>query len=372
MPTVSVILPCRNEELTIGQCIEQILNTFKENKINGEIIVSDSSTDFSSKIIKKYDVIHLKHDKIGYGIACMEAIKEASGKYIIIGDSDGTYDFSQIPLFLKKLKVGYDLVLGSRIKGDIKKGAMPMLHKYVGNPFLSGVLNIFFKTDISDAHTGFRAIKKDALDNLNLKTTGMEFASEMIIKAANNRMYIEEVPITYYPRIGKSSLKSFSDGWRHLRFMLMFSPTYLFFIPGTILMILGFIISILMLKGTILVNGKDIGLFISAIGSLLSILGYQIINLGLYSKIYAIHTGFVKEDRLIDFIAKRFPLEKGILLSFAIISGGVLGLFLLIFKFMKKELLVYSSIFFWLTLFIIGLSSLFSVFFISMMLVEKK
>ncbi len=358
---VSVILPCRNEELTIGKCIQQIKYVFKKNKIKGEIIISDSSVDSSPDIAEEHNVKLIKHDKNGYGIAILEGIKKASGKNIIIGDADGTYDFSEIPLFLEKLKEN-DLVIGSRLKGDIKKGAMPFIHRYIGNPLLSFILNMFFRTKISDAHSGFRAIRKKSLEKLELKTTGMEFASEMIIKAAKNNLDISEVPISYYPRLGKSKLNSFSDGWRHLRFMLMFSPTYLFFIPGSLLFITGIIFLTFMLFGTFFIAGNDIGLYITALSSLLSILGYQIINLGLYSRIYATHTGFEKTDKLIDFIAEKIPLERGILLGFIILLIGL-------FNLRKLE---YANILFAITIFIIGIQTIFSVFFISMMVVEKR
>ena len=254
------------------------------------------------------------------------------------------------------------MVIGSRLKGEIKKGAMPLLHRYIGNPLLSKILNVFFHTKVSDAHSGFRAIKKEKLKLLNLKTTGMEFASEMIIKAAKNNLKISEVPINYYPRIGESKLNSFSDGWRHLRFMLMFSPTYLFFIPGSLLFMMGIIFLILMLYGTFFIAGNDIGLYLAVLSSLLSILGYQIINLGLYSRIYATHTGFEKNDGLIDYIAEKIPLERGILLGFMILLTGLIN-----FRTLK-----YANILLAITIFIVGIQTIFSVFFISMMLVEKR
>jgi glycosyltransferase involved in cell wall biosynthesis len=372
---VSVILPCRNEEKTIGKCIQQIKEIFRKEKINGEIIVSDSSSDNSAKIAKQQKVKLVKHDKKGYGVACMEAIRNSNGKYIIIGDADGTYDFSEIPLFIRKLEQGNELVIGSRLKGRIKSGAMPFLHRYIGNPLLSFLLNLFFHTKISDSNSGFRAIKKKSLISLELKTTGMEFASEMIIKAAKKGLKIAEVPITYSKRIGESKLKSFSDGWRHIRFMLMFSPTYLFFIPGFLLLLSGLVLSILMLFGTFITNGRDIGLYVALLGTLFSILGYQVINLGLYSKIYAIHTGFEKEDKLIDFIAEKFPLERGILTGAIIVIIGLISFIIFMMRLLKNIPIAktsYPGILFGLTLFVIGIQTIFSVFFISIMLIEKK
>ncbi len=339
---ITVILPCRNEEKTIDRCILDIKDCFKKNKLDGEIIVSDSSSDGSPDIAKKHKIILVKHNDRGYGIAIMNGFRKARGELIIIGDCDGTYDFSQIPLLLSKSN-DHDLVIGSRLKGNISKGAMPWHHRYIGNPALSCMLNVFFGTRISDSHSGFRLIKKSAFKKLELKTTGMEFASEMIIKAAKNNMKISEVPISYYPRIGISKLSSFSDGWRHLRFMLMFSPTFLFFIPGAILFLFG---------------GIMLFLDMEFLGPLFALLGYQLINLGLYSKIYSIHTGFEKEDPIINGIASKFPLEKGIALSAFIFLLGFASYFI-------KPI-------FALTLWIICIQTFFSVFFISMMLVEKK
>jgi glycosyltransferase involved in cell wall biosynthesis len=371
---VSVILPCRNEEKTIGQSIEQIISTFKKNKITGEIIVSDSSTDKSPKIAKKYNVRLVRHNKKGYGIACMEAIKYVKGRDVIIGDADGTYDFTEIPLLLNKLKQNNDLVIGSRINGDIKNGAMPFMHRHIGNPALSYLLNLFFHTSLSDTNSGFRAIKKAELKKMDLKTTGMEFASEMIIKAAKNNLKIAEVPITYYPRVGQSKLKSFSDGWRHLRFMLMFSPTHLFFIPGLFLFSIGMLFLTAMLFTGIKIGTADITTYLTLMGALFSISGYQIINLGLYSRIYAIHSGIEKEDKLIDFIAEKISLEKGILLGMLILIMGILSFFLYLVSFLSDipNTIKPEQSFFGLTFVIIGIQTIFSVFFISMMLVERK
>ncbi|AJF61853.1 TPA: glycosyltransferase family 2 protein [Candidatus Woesearchaeota archaeon] len=367
---VSVILPCRDEERTLAGCIRQIKKSLDRERLDYEIIVSDSSTDSSPEIAKRHGVKLVRHNKKGYGIAIIEAMHKAKGTYIVIGDADGTYDFSEIPLLIEQLDYGHDLVIGSRLKGNIKKGAMPWHHKYIGNPLLSFLLNVFFRTKVSDAHSGFRAIRKDYLFFLNLKTTGMEFASEMIIKAAKNNLDITEVPITYSPRIGESKLKSFSDGWRHLRFMLMFSPTYLFFIPGLLLLLSGFFILGAMMAGTLFISGQDVSIYMSLLGSSFSVLGYQLMNLGLYSKIYAIHTGFEKEDKLIDFIAKKVPLERGIILGLGLVVLGLAGFFLFFQRLFTT--LNTAWILFILSVFIIGVQTVFSVFFISMMLVEKR
>jgi len=245
-PELSIILPCRNEEQAIEFCLKQIKEVIRKNKLDAEVIVSDSSIDNSPIIAKKNKVILIKHNKEGYGNAYLEAFKEAKGKYIFMADCDGTYDFNEMPKFLEELKQGNDLILGNRFEGIMEEDAMPLLNKHIGNPVLSGILRLFFWTKIKDSHSGMRAIKKEALKKLNLKTTGMEFASEMIIKAIKNKLKIKELPINYYKRKGDSKLRPFSDAWKHTRFMLLYSPLFLFFIPGIILSLIGLISMILL------------------------------------------------------------------------------------------------------------------------------
>ncbi len=283
---VSVVIPSLNEAKTIGTCIKKIKTVFKKYGIKGEIIVADNSTDETPKIAESLGAKVVTPDKRGYGYAYLYGFKYARGKYIVIGDADDTYDFLEIPKLLEPLmKDEADMVIGSRFKGEIKKGAMPWLHRYIGNPVLTKFLNVFFGTKISDAHCGFRAIKKDALEKLNLKSPGMEFASEMIIKAAQKDLRIKEVPITYYPRKGgKSKLKSFSDGWRHLRFMLLYTPKYLYYIPGTISMLFGlFMLAIAFLRINL---GYSPGIHSSLLGGMMTIFGYNVFILGLISDIY--------------------------------------------------------------------------------------
>ena len=352
---ISVILPCRNEENTIAKCITQIKKVFDKEKIRGEIIVSDSSSDSSPIISKKQGATVVKHNLQGYGIAILKGIEKAKGTLIAIGDADGTYDFRELPLMIDKINnQGYDFVIGSRLKGAIEKGAMPWHHKHIGNPVLSVLLNIFFSTHVSDAHSGFRLITKDSLDKLNLKTTGMEFASEMIIKAAKLRLKIAEVPITYSKRIGKSKLNSFSDGWRHLRFMLMFSPTYLYVIPGMISMVFGLIIH---LSHLLLLFDQSKHLLF---GSFLTILGFQIINLGFYARIYATHSGFETHDEFINLISQQITLEKGLIIGVTVL---LYSLMLIFFK--APQIITFTTL-------VIGFQTLFSAFFISMMVVERK
>lgn len=361
-PKVSVILPCKNEELTIGICIKKIKRVFKENNINGEIIVVDNnSTDRSAIIASKLGAKVIKQQIDGYGAACIKGLKNAKGDYLIIGDADNTYNFLEIPLLLKHLKEGYDLVIGSRIKGKIEKGAMPFHRRHLGNPILSLIFSIFFKKRISDVNSGFRAIKREAFNKLTLQTTGMEFASEMLINAVKNNLKIKETQITYSKRIGKSKLNSMNDGWRHLRFFLIYSPIHLFIIPGLILLSIG-----LFLLFRSLLNKIHISYVL--LGSLFSILGYQVINIGLYSKIYAIISDFEKNDKIIDLIAKYFPLERSLFLGFLLIFSVII-LFLTSLP-IKAEKLYYSI--FLYTFMILGIQTIFSAFFLSSLLIQKR
>jgi glycosyltransferase involved in cell wall biosynthesis len=218
-PEISIILPCQNEEEALPFCLEKIQKVIQENNLSAEIIVSDSSTDKSPEIAKSYGVILVKHNKNGYGVAYQEGIAHAKGQYIFMADADNTYDFSKIPEFINELKNGYDFVLGDRLSGKIEYKAMPWLNRYIGTPILSLILRIFFGAEIKDSQSGMRALNKESLEKLNLRTTGMEFASEMIIKAIKNNLKIKEIPVNYYKRKGISKLKPFPDGWKHLRFM---------------------------------------------------------------------------------------------------------------------------------------------------------
>jgi len=370
----SVILPCRNEEKTLEICIKKIKKTFKEiNEKDYEIIVSDSSVDKSPEIAKKLKVKLVKHNLQGYGNAYLKAFKHAKGDYIIIGDSDNTYDFSEIPKFIEQLEKGYDLVIGTRLKGKIEKGAMPPLHRYLGTPILNKFIKIFFGRKFSDCNSGFRAIKRKALEKLNLKTKGMEFASEIIMKAIKNKLKIKEIPITYSKRVGDSKLKTWNDGWKHLRFMLLYSPNYLFLIPGLILVLLGFLIMSLILTENLVLFGITFQTHPMFIGSILSILGYQLILTGIFAKIYA-HNHLGEKNPNLERLFHLFNLEK------AIFSGGILfliGLFIylsILMQWIAKnfgELTTINISIFALTFIVLGIQTIFAGFFFSILGIEK-
>lgn len=248
---VTVLMPCLNEAETLATCIQKAQKYFIQNHLNGEVLIADNgSNDGSQEIATQLQarVVHIK-DK-GYGSALQGGIAAAQGEYIIMGDADDSYDFSNLTLFIDKLNEGYQLVMGNRFKGEIKDGAMPPLHRYLGNPVLTWIGRLFFTSPCGDFHCGLRGFRKDAIESLDLRTTGMEFASEMVVKASLYRLKITEVPITLYPdgRSRPPHLRSWRDGWRHLRFLLLFSPRWLFLYPGTFLILLGLTATIILLS----------------------------------------------------------------------------------------------------------------------------
>jgi glycosyltransferase involved in cell wall biosynthesis len=318
---VSVILPALDEERTIGECITKILKVFHDNAINGEIIVADSSTDRTPEIAASLGAKVIRSEKNGYGNAYLTGFKHAMGLYIVMGDADNTYDFLEIPKLITPLKNGADFVIGSRFKGTIHKGSMDGLHRYIGNPVLTWMLNFVFHTRYSDTHSGFRAITRKALDRLPLTTGGMEFASEMLVMASKERLRIEEVPISYYPRVTPSKLHSFADGWRHIRFVLLMKPLPFIAIPGFLLSVVGILLMVLFsLNGDI--ESSHLHSFI--LGAILVIGGIQVFLSGFLMKTYSIIHGYEKKQGFIKLLMKYHSLEIFLVLGFLSIFAGIL------------------------------------------------
>ena len=374
---VSVVMPCLNEEKAIGLCVEKASRALAQNGIKGEVVVADNgSTDDSVRIAKSLGARVVHEPVLGYGSAYMRGIEAARGKYIVMGDSDNTYDFSELHKFLEPLQNGYDFVMGSRLKGTIFPGAMPWLHRYVGVPILTGILNLLFRTNVSDAHCGMRSFTKEAHEKMRLQTTGMEFASEMIIKAAKAGLKLTEVPIDYYPRVGESKLHSFRDGWRHLRFMLMYSPTYLFLIPGLLSLLTGFTLLLALLRGPVRVVGLFFDIHYMVLGSLLAILGFQTINLGISAKVYARTEHFDTESRIIDTLLRYFNLERGVASGVALcFSGSMIFIYLLHVLWSGaggfSELLHLREAIMAMTLMVIGVQTIFSSWFLSILHIRR-
>ena len=323
-PLVSIIIPCMNEEKTIGVCIKKAMLALGKENWDGEIIISDNSTDNSRDIARKLGAKIVSPHNKGYGNAFLEGFWHAKGKYILLADADDTYDLTEMPKFLQPLMANdADFVTGTRIKGHIKKGSMPWLHRYIGNPILTGILNELFKTNLSDSHCGMRSITREAYDMLDLKSEGMEFASEMIIEAARKKLRITEVPITYYPRLTPSKLHSWGDGWRHLRFMMLYNPTPFFSIPGFLVVILGIFMTLtLSIRG----NVQTTSLHSFILGSMLLLIGAQMIATGGYMKVYGIVHNRIDKTGLTSKILDYHSLEFGLVFGFVLFFAGlVLG-----------------------------------------------
>lgn len=373
---VSVVMPCLNEEHSVGVCIRKIQEVFKNMHICGEIIVVDNgSTDRSASIAKELGAEVIFEPVRGYGAAYLAGLKKTKGDYIIIGDSDDTYDFYEIPKFIELLKSGYDFVIGSRFRGTLKKGAMSWSHRYIGNPILSGMTRLFFHTRLSDIHCGMRAFTRQAYQKMNLMTLGMEFATEMVVAALMNDLKISEIPITYHPRSGKSKLSPLADAWRHIRFMLLYCPQWLYFIPGLTGFILGLSFLFLLRKGPVLFLGHFWDIHFMFFASLLCIFSYQILHLGIYAHTFALRQGFLKYDRLTLFFKRHFNLERGIILGLLILFPAVIILGIIFLEWLWKDFGALHRIresILALTLFVIGLQTIFSSFFISLLFIERK
>lgn len=323
-PEISIVLPCLNEEETIGRCIEKAQWALRRNRLRGEIIVADNgSTDGSAEICRGYGVQVVNQSKRGYGNAYLAGIGAARGRYIIIADSDDTYDLREIERFVEPLRNGYDLVMGNRFKGEIRPGAMTWSHRYIGNPILSGILRLMFSTDVGDAHTGIRAFTADAFRRMHPSAPGMEFASEMVINAARAKLKIAEIPITYYPRDGESKLRTVRDGWRHLCYMLLRSPFHLFIVPGLILLLVGMAALVPFLWGPVTIGGRPFDIHVMFLAGVVALLGYQVLSLGVYAQIHAVRAGVDAPDNLLRAIRARFSLERGLAAGFALFALGV-------------------------------------------------
>lgn len=319
---VSVVIPCLNEADSIEQCVRSAQSVLEHHGIAGEVVVADNdSDDGSPRLAAAAGAIVVHEPERGYGSAYLAGFSVARGRYILMADADLTYDFEEIPHFLAELEAGADMVIGNRMQ-NIHPGAMPWLHRYIGNPLLSGFLNLLFRTGVDDAHCGMRAFRTDLLPRLDLRTTGMEFASEMVIRAAKERLDIRQFPIEYHPREGESKLSSFRDGWRHLRFLLVHSPNHLFIFPGAIMAAIGALVELVVIAH-LGVFGRNWDVHALIAGALLAIVGTQVVALGVCAHAYA--TYFMGErDRWFDRMRARYKLEHGLVVGGAVTLAGVI------------------------------------------------
>lgn len=370
---MSVVIPCLNEERSIGACIDKAFSGIRTAHVCGEVIVADNgSTDRSVAIAQSHGARVVHATVKGYGAALREGIGAAKGQFVVIGDADGSYDFSQLPRFVEKWRQGFDVVMGNRFKGGIRPNAMRWHHKYVGNPLLTGFLNILFRTGIGDAHCGMRGVTKSAYARMDLRTTGMEFASEFVIKAAKLGLEMCEIPVTLWPdeRGRPSHLRSFRDGWRHLRFMLMYSPNWLFLVPGSALMVLGISLVLWLLPGRRRIGSVSFDVHTMLFGMLFTLAGAQIVFLGLFAKIFSYSERFDVEQRSLERWLKRISLEHGVIVGAVLLAVGAVGDARVLWQWARSgfgELQALRAVILWSLCFFLGAQIIFSSFFLSML-----
>ena len=324
---LSIVMPCLNEAETLAVCINKAQSFFERENINGEVIIADNgSTDGSQKIATDLNARMVNVPQKGYGSALRGGIEAANGKYVIMGDADDSYDFSNLMPYVIKLREGYDLVMGNRLKGGIKKGAMPFLHKYLGNPVLSFIGRLFFKSKIGDFHCGLRGFSKEAYYKMELKTTGMEFASEMIVKSSLKDLKITEVNTILSPdgRSRPPHLNTWRDGWRHLRFLVLYSPNWLFLIPGLLLFIFGFITSSFLLFGTVSIGSVNFGVHTLLFTSGFILIGFQFILFYGLTKVFTVENELLPKSNKYDKLFKLINLEKGLIVGAILVIIGII------------------------------------------------
>jgi glycosyltransferase involved in cell wall biosynthesis len=317
---VSVVIPCLNEAETIGECVRRSRDVLEGEGLEGEVIVVDNgSIDGSGDLARAAGALVVEEPRRGYGSAYLAGLAVARGDYIVMIDADLTYDFDEIPRFVQELQSGAQVVVGNRME-NIKPGAMPLLSR-IGNPVLSGFLNVLHRTNVRDVHCGMRALRRDVLPILNLRTVGMEFASEMVIRATREHLDVREVAIELHPRAGESKLSPFRDGWRHLRVILVYNPTFLFLLPGAVMFFAGSLIALLVFV-QVPVFGRNLYVHSLIFGCLLILLGVQAIGLGLSARAFGVY--FISEqDRLFQKLRARLRLEHGLALAALVGIGGL-------------------------------------------------
>ena len=375
---VSVVIPCLNEANSLAFCVDKAVKAFQAAGLSGEVVVADNgSTDGSIRIAEEHGarVIHVAER--GYGSALQAGIKGAKGAFIIMGDADDSYDFTDVPRFVEKLREGNDIVMGNRFSGEIKPGAMPPLHKYFGNPGLTALLNTLFHAGIGDGYCGMRGFTRALYDRLDLRSTGMEFALEMIIKSAQIGARIAEIPIILWPdKRGRAPhLRSFRDGWRSLRFMLLYAPNWLFLLPGTALLAFGLFLVFWLLPGPRYISPK-VGLDIHTMifGVIFTLLGVQILSIGAFAKVFSYAERFDRRPLSLKRLLKRVTLETGLLLGGGLFLMGFAGCAWVTWQWAASgfgELHQIRQVLFWSMWLFLGLQIIFGAFFLSMLGISR-
>lgn len=374
---VSVVIPCLNEAKSIAICIDKAFAAFQSSEIRGEVVVSDNgSTDGSQEIAESHGARVVHATEKGYGNALRTGIREAAGDFIIMGDADDSYDFSEVPKFVEKWRAGYEFVMGNRFAGGIQPGAMPWSHKFVGNPALTIILNRFFHAGIGDAYCGMRGFSKRLYTGIEPRTTGMEFALELIIKASKIGAKVGEVPIKLWPdKRGRAPhLRTFHDGWRSLRFMLLYAPNWLFIGPGAFLFLFGLGLVFWLLPGQRPVGRVIFDIHTMLYGMIFALLGAQIISIGLFAKVYSFAERFVPNQLSLERWLSRVKLEHGLILGTGLTVIGATGSIWLVSqwitgglgRFDQLRLVIFFSLWFFL-----GVQIVFSSFFISMLGISR-
>jgi glycosyltransferase involved in cell wall biosynthesis len=378
---LTIVMPCLNEAETLERCIVKAKAYLEKAKISGEVVIGDNgSTDGSQEIARNAGARVVDVPRRGYGAALMGAIEGARGKYVIMGDSDDSYDFSNLDAFVAKLREGYDLVMGNRFKGGIKPGAMPFLHKYLGNPVLSFIGRLFFKSDIGDFHCGLRGFRQDIVSVLGLQTTGMEFASELVVKATLFKLKIAEVPTTLSPdgRSRPPHLRTWRDGWRHLRFLLIYSPRWLFIIPGIVLTLLGLAVGGWVVQGQKIIAGVTLDTNTILYAGTAVIIGFQAIVFGLLTRVYGMVSGFLPRKQVLERFTQSNTLEKGLVVGILVFLVGLAGSIYAVVQWSHAnfERLVYQDILRIVipsaVAIIVGFQVMLAAFFLSVLMINRK
>jgi glycosyltransferase involved in cell wall biosynthesis len=374
-PLVSVVMPCLNEEAAIGPCIEKIHRTFAQSAIDGEIVVCDNgSTDASVSIAEGLGARVVHQPQRGYGNAYLKGFANARGRYLVMGDADDTYDFTLIPEFVTALaSEGHQFVTGSRYLGG-GDGHITALHRYFGNPALTRILNSLFGTRYTDVYCGFRAFSRETYEAIRPVSPGMEFNLELAINAGLAGLRVKEIPIVLAPRKGESKLRTFRDGWRSLRMMLLYSPNKLFLAPGATLLVLGLLVHFAVLLGLVRFGGRPAAGVTAVFATIFSVVGFEILSLGLHAKTYSWSRRFDRDNRALAAFYQRFKLETGLLIGAGLVAAGAAILIANLVEWLRSDLLPLPHpewVSFAATLVIIGCSTLFSSLFISAMSISR-
>ena len=375
---VSVVIPCLNEANSLAYCVDKAMEAFRNAGLSGEVIVADNgSTDASIQIAEEHGARVLRVTERGYGAALRAGITAARGPFIVMGDADDSYDFSDVPRFVEKLREGYDVVMGNRFRGGIKPGAMPPLHKYFGNPGLTALLNTLFHVGIGDSYCGMRGFTRALYDRLDVRSSGMEFALEMIIKSAQIGARITEIPIILWPdKRGRAPhLRSFRDGWRSLRFMLLYAPNWLFFLPGALLVAVGLATVFWLLPGPRAITPRvTLDIHTMIFGVIFTLMGAQILSIGAFAKVFSYAERFDRGTVSLKRVLRRVTLESGLLLGGLLFLAGFAGCAWVTWHWAASgfgPLFQVRQILFWSMWLFLGVQVIFASFFLSMLGISR-